>query len=97
MVEHRLDDRCQWPEQQMIARSEQRRQRAVFRSRVKIASAENDGGKPSHGARHQRRATCQPYFELAAALLMNAAKARGQGRRVVRDHEIAATEYVDDA
>jgi hypothetical protein len=96
MIEHRVDRCHERTEGQTIPWPERRWRRTVFRSDMKVACAEDNGCKPSHGIRHQRVATCQPYLDFSAASLMGPAKARGQRRRIVRDDEVTATKDVSD-
>jgi hypothetical protein len=79
-----FDARVERSECHSIAERERWRQGAILRPRAPIAGAEDDR-RELEIARRQRRAASKPCFDRSAAREMNAAQARGQRRRVIRD------------
>jgi len=85
-----LDNCVESAEPKTVAGRKKRRRRPVFRSRAMIAGAECDCVKPRRVARdHPSR---KADLERLAARAVDARQARGQGRRVIGDYEIAGAE-----
>jgi hypothetical protein len=95
MIEQALDPRAQLAELQFIATSERGRSRPILGASVMIASAEHDCDKAVSIARGKRRLACQSHFNDAPARNMRAWQARGQCRCIVRDHEVAGSQQLD--
>ncbi len=87
MPEEALDDRRQRPEENTVAGREARRRGPVLGPRAVVAGTEGDGDEARRVVKRAPRGEAK--LDRRAAFRMRAAEARGQGRRVVGDNEVA--------
>src|SRR5262245_941663 len=69
----------QRPELESLAWRESRRRRPVFRPRVEVARAEDDGDKTPNVIRGERPPAREPHFDGLTTGPVDPAKARGDG------------------
>ena len=80
------------PERERVAGRERRRRRPVLGAGAEVAGAEDDGGEALRRRRRaSERAAGEAHLDRRAAREVTAAQARGQGRGVVGDDQVAGT------